>query len=139
MSGGVPATASARPAPGDVATIQYSSGSTGVPKGILLGQGAMLRNIRDVRDGLGLRSDDVSVNWIPLYHDMGLIDAFLLPLLCGCPTVLIPTMDFLRDPGQDHLYAEDNDMPGYAEDLSEEELEALVVFLRGLAPGNAAE
>ena len=41
---------------------------------------------------------DVSVNWIPLYHDMGLIDAFLLPLLSGCPTVLIPTAEFLREP-----------------------------------------
>jgi acyl-CoA synthetase (AMP-forming)/AMP-acid ligase II len=58
----------------------------------------MLNNIRAVRDGLALRPSDVSVNWIPLYHDMGLIDAFLLPLLSGCPTVLIPTMDFMRDP-----------------------------------------
>jgi acyl-CoA synthetase (AMP-forming)/AMP-acid ligase II len=58
----------------------------------------MLNNIRAVRDGLGLTPADVSVNWIPLYHDMGLIDAFLLPLLAGCPTVLIPTMDFMREP-----------------------------------------
>jgi acyl-CoA synthetase (AMP-forming)/AMP-acid ligase II len=90
------APAAARP--GDTATIQYSSGSTGVPKGVLLTHAAMLNNIRAVRDGLGLRADDVSVNWIPLYHDMGLIDAFLLPLLGGCPTVLIPTMDFMRVP-----------------------------------------
>jgi len=87
------------PRPSDVATIQYSSGSTGIPKGVLLTHAAMLDNIRAVRDGLGLGPSDVSVNWIPLYHDMGLIDAFLLPLLGGCPTVLIPTMDFMRDPG----------------------------------------
>ena len=86
-------------APADIATIQYSSGSTGTPKGVLLSHRAMLNNIRDVRDGLDLKPQDVSVNWIPLYHDMGLIDAFLLPLLCGCPTVLIPTMDFMADPG----------------------------------------
>ena len=85
--------------PADLATIQYSSGSTGIPKGVRLTHEAMLNNIRAVRDGLGLAADDVSVNWIPLYHDMGLIDAFLLPLLTGCPTVLIPTMDFMRDPG----------------------------------------
>ncbi len=84
--------------PDAIATVQYSSGSTGTPKGILLSHRAMLNNIRAVRDGLGLVPDDVSVNWIPLYHDMGLIDAFLLPLLSGCPTVLIPTMDFMRDP-----------------------------------------
>jgi acyl-CoA synthetase (AMP-forming)/AMP-acid ligase II len=81
-----------------IATVQYSSGSTGTPKGILLTHRAMLNNIRDVRDGLDLTPRDVSVNWIPLYHDMGLIDAFLLPLLSGCPCVLIPTMDFMRDP-----------------------------------------
>jgi acyl-CoA synthetase (AMP-forming)/AMP-acid ligase II len=84
--------------PDDIATVQYSSGSTGTPKGILLTHRAMLNNIRAVRDGLGLGPDDVSVNWIPLYHDMGLIDAFLLPVLAGCPTVLIPTMDFMREP-----------------------------------------
>jgi acyl-CoA synthetase (AMP-forming)/AMP-acid ligase II len=86
------------PAADDVATVQYSSGSTGVPKGILLTHRAMLDNVRAVRDGLGIGPQDVSVNWIPLYHDMGLIDAFLLPVLAGCPTVLLPTMDFMRDP-----------------------------------------
>jgi len=93
-----PAVPVAPAAPRDVATVQYSSGSTGQPKGILLTHEAMLNNIRAVRDGLGLGADDVSVNWIPLYHDMGLIDAFLLPLFTGCPTVLIPTMDFMTDP-----------------------------------------
>ena len=96
--GGGGADSAARPQPGDTATIQYSSGSTGTPKGILLTHRAMLNNVRAVRDGLGLTADDVSVNWIPLYHDMGLIDAFLLPLLSGCATVLIPTMEFMRDP-----------------------------------------
>lgn len=84
--------------PDDTATVQYSSGSTGTPKGVLLTHRAMLNNIRAVRNGLGLAPDDVHVNWIPLYHDMGLIDAFLLPLLGGSPTVLIPTMDFMRTP-----------------------------------------
>ncbi|MBX3025605.1 AMP-binding protein [bacterium] len=94
-----PGTARQVPVGGnDVATVQYSSGSTGTPKGVLLTHGAMLNNIRAVRDGLVLRPADISVNWIPLYHDMGLIDAFLLPLLSGCPTVLMPTTDFMRDP-----------------------------------------
>ena len=92
------ATSIAPAEPDGVATVQYSSGSTGTPKGILLTHRAMLNNIRAVRDGLGLTAHDVSVNWIPLYHDMGLIDAFLLPLFTGCPTVLIPTNDFMRDP-----------------------------------------
>jgi acyl-CoA synthetase (AMP-forming)/AMP-acid ligase II len=99
----VPEAAIGEPHPAEadaVATVQYSSGSTGTPKGVLLTHGAMLRNVRAVRDGLGLGPADVSVNWIPLYHDMGLIDAFLLPLLTGCPTVLMPTMDFMRDPAR---------------------------------------
>lgn len=82
----------------DVATVQYSSGSTGIPKGVLLTHAALLNNIRAIRDGLGLTAVDISVNWIPLYHDMGLVGAFLHPLLNGCPTVLIPTTDFMRDP-----------------------------------------
>lgn len=86
------------PDPDDTATVQFSSGSTGPPKGIRLSHRAMLNNVRAIRDGLGIGPRDVSVNWIPLYHDMGLIDAFLLPLLCGCPTVLIPTTDFIREP-----------------------------------------
>ena len=85
--------------PSDVGTIQYSSGSTGEPKGVLLEHRAILNHVRSLREGLGITPADVSVDWIPLYHDMGLIDAFLLPLLAGCPTVLIPTMDFLREPG----------------------------------------
>lgn len=86
------------PAPADVATVQYSSGSTGTPKGVLLTHRAVLNNLRAIRDGLGLEAGDVSVNWLPLYHDMGLVGAFLLPVLCGLPAVLIPTMDFLREP-----------------------------------------
>ncbi len=87
-----------RVSPRDFGTIQYSSGSTGEPKGVLLEHGAILNHVRSLREGLGITPSDVSVDWIPLYHDMGLIDAFLLPLLAGCPTVLIPTMDFLREP-----------------------------------------
>lgn len=89
---------SVRVAPDDVATIQYSSGTTGTPKGVMLTHRAMLAYLRLLRDGAGFRPDDVNVNWIPLYHDMGLFGAFLLPLLCGFPAVLIPTMDFLRSP-----------------------------------------
>lgn len=79
------------PDPDAIATMQFSSGSTGIPKGVLLSHRAILNNIRAIRDGLGVKSSDISVNWIPLYHDMGLIDAFLLPLLSGCSTVLMPT------------------------------------------------
>jgi acyl-CoA synthetase (AMP-forming)/AMP-acid ligase II len=58
----------------------------------------MLDYTRSLRDGLRLDPEDVHVNWAPLYHDMGLFGAFLLPLLCGCPSVLIPTATFMREP-----------------------------------------
>jgi len=86
--------------PDATATVQYSSGSTGHPKGILLTHRAVLNNLRSIREGLELTAADVSVNWIPLYHDMGLMGALLLPLLTGCPTVLMPTMEFMREPAQ---------------------------------------
>ena len=81
-----------------IATIQYSSGTTGAPKGVRVSHRAVLNNLRSMRAAFEVREGDVAVNWIPLYHDMGLFGAFLLPLLCGCKTVLIPTMDFMRDP-----------------------------------------
>ncbi|MBW2278178.1 MAG: AMP-binding protein [Deltaproteobacteria bacterium] len=104
--GDVPASAvsseatleTATPSPDDVATIQYSSGTTGDPKGVMLSHRAMLNYMRLLRDGAELSTDDVHVNWAPLYHDMGLFGAFLLPLLCGCSTVLIPTMEFIAAP-----------------------------------------
>jgi fatty-acyl-CoA synthase len=98
VSGAPPAS---RPTPADpdaVATVQYSSGSTGDPKGVLLTHRAILSNLRATRDGFGLTADDVTVNWLPLYHDMGLIDAFLLPVLVGCRAILIPTLEFMREP-----------------------------------------
>ncbi|MGH7802803.1 MAG: AMP-binding protein, partial [Candidatus Binatia bacterium] len=84
--------------PTDLASIQYSSGTTAAPKGVLLTQGAIIENLRAMRDALRFDEKDVSVNWIPLYHDMGLIGASLLPLLIGSPTVLIPTMAFMKEP-----------------------------------------
>jgi len=81
-----------------VATAQYSSGSTGMPKGVLLSHRAVLNNVRATRDGFRLAPTDTAVNWLPLYHDLGLIDAFLMPLLAGAPAVLIPTLDFMRTP-----------------------------------------
>jgi len=82
----------------DIAMVQYSSGSTGAPKGVLLSHRCLLANMRATRRALALSARDVSVNWIPLYHDMGLIDGLLQPLLGGSQVVLIPTAEFLREP-----------------------------------------
>ncbi|MEE3330789.1 MAG: fatty acyl-AMP ligase [Myxococcota bacterium] len=86
------------PSPDEVATMQYSSGTTGTPKGVLVSHAAVMADLRGMASAFELTPNDVAVNWIPLFHDMGLFGAFLLPLLAGCRTVLIPTSEFMRDP-----------------------------------------
>ena len=97
--------ASASPAPrrarhpGDEpALIQYTSGSTGSPKGVLLSHANLLANIRALQEALAIRSDDVVASWLPLYHDMGLIGAWLGTLYVGAPLVLMPPLAFLARP-----------------------------------------
>ena len=85
--------------PGDEpALIQYTSGSTGNPKGVLLSHANLLANIRALQAALAIRSDDVVASWLPLYHDMGLIGAWLGPLYAGAPLVLMPPLAFLARP-----------------------------------------
>jgi acyl-CoA synthetase (AMP-forming)/AMP-acid ligase II len=82
----------------DVAYVQYTSGTTGLPKGALLTHGALMRNVRAIGEHLGLRSDDTAVSWLPLYHDMGLIGNFLTPLYWRCRMCLMPTEFFVMQP-----------------------------------------
>ncbi len=67
----------------DLALLQYTSGSTGNPKGVMLTHANLLANVRAIGEALELRNDDVGVSWLPLYHDMGLIGAWLMPLYFG--------------------------------------------------------
>ncbi len=90
-----------RPAPmtpDDPALLQYTSGSTGDPKGVLLTNGNLLANIRGIIARLGFQADDVGVSWLPLYHDMGLIGAWLGTLYTGAPLVLMSPLAFLARP-----------------------------------------
>ena len=82
------------------ALIQYTSGSTGDPKGVLLSHANLLANIRALQTGLEVRSDDVVVSWLPLYHDMGLIGAWLGTLYVGSPLVLMSPSAFLARPSR---------------------------------------
>ena len=86
------------PGPDDLALIQFSSGSTGEPRGICLTQTNLLSNIRGFTLRMELNRDDVLVSWLPLYHDMGLIGTMIAPLAMGMPLVLFPPTDFLRQP-----------------------------------------
>lgn len=83
---------------GDLAFLQYTSGSTGAPKGVALTHANLLANIRAWSGLLALRTDDVCVSWLPLYHDMGLIGAWLGSLYNACPLVLMSPLAFLARP-----------------------------------------
>ncbi len=82
------------------ALIQYTSGSTGHPKGVLLSHDNLLANIRAIQAGLAIGPHDVGVSWLPLYHDMGLIGSWLATMYCGTPLALMSPLTFLARPAR---------------------------------------
>ncbi len=88
------------PSADSIALLQYTSGSTGAPKGVILTHAHLLANIRAMGRAIGASSDDVFVSWLPLYHDMGLIGAWLGSLYFGCRLLLMPPTAFLARPAR---------------------------------------
>ena len=82
----------------DIAFIQYTSGSTGDPKGVTLTHANLLANIRAMGDAVNASSKDVFVSWLPLYHDMGLIGAWLGSLYFAALYVVMSPLSFLARP-----------------------------------------
>jgi acyl-CoA synthetase (AMP-forming)/AMP-acid ligase II/acyl carrier protein len=85
-------------APDAIAMLQYTSGSTGAPKGVILSHADLLANIRAMGEAVEVRPDDCFVSWLPLYHDMGLIGAWLGSLYFGTPLVSMSPLAFLARP-----------------------------------------
>lgn len=80
------------------AFLQYTSGSTGNPKGVIVTQGNILANTQYLEQLSGAHEKDVFVNWLPLFHDLGLVTTILLPAYLGCKSVLMAPATFVRNP-----------------------------------------
>jgi len=85
-------------APDSIALLQHSSGTTGLQKGVALSHDAIVRQMDAYIPALRLSSSDIIVSWLPLYHDMGLIAGFLMPILAGAKLVLLSPFEWARAP-----------------------------------------
>ena len=84
--------------PDNLAFLQYTSGSTGNPKGVMISHGNLLENAGDISFSFGLSEESVSVSWLPLFHDMGLVAHIIQPVVCGCASVLLDPRSFIMKP-----------------------------------------
>ena len=83
----------------DCAFIQHSSGTTGLQKGVALSHRSVIRHFESYSQAISLNKDtDIFVSWLPLYHDMGLISCFLMPLMGGNTIIEIPTLAWANKP-----------------------------------------
>lgn len=86
--------------PEDLAFLQFTSGSTAAPKGVMVTHGSLVANCWAIAtEGMELKSgEDVAISWLPLYHDMGLIGFVVTPLFAPVDVVFIPTLSFVKRP-----------------------------------------
>jgi len=84
--------------PEDIVLLQHSSGTTGLQKGVALSHQAVLNQLKNFSDAIHLQPDDIFVSWLPLYHDMGLIACWLMPILLGRPLVILSPFEWVRAP-----------------------------------------
>ncbi|OGA17507.1 MAG: hypothetical protein A3I63_05525 [Betaproteobacteria bacterium RIFCSPLOWO2_02_FULL_66_14] len=98
LEGGAAGFPPVRGKPGDIGFLQYTSGSTGNPKGVVLTHENLLVNVQAMGKAALTSSSDVFVSWLPLYHDMGLIGGCFATMYLGFPVVLMSPLAFLSRP-----------------------------------------
>ena len=86
------------PDPAHVALIQHSAGTTGLQKGVALSHDAVMTQLKNLTPALQLNSEDRIYSWLPLYHDMGLIACFMMPMVCHVPIVMQAPTDWVMQP-----------------------------------------
>lgn len=101
FEGEAPSWTQPKVTPDDLCFLQFTSGSTSKPKGVMVTHGNLVANARAFLgpSGLDRNDEDKGVSWLPLFHDMGLIGFVLGTLVCDIPVVLLPTETFARSPG----------------------------------------
>ncbi len=80
------------------ALVQFSSGSTGLQKGVVLTHQNVIAHMEDYTASIELSAEDTIISWLPLYHDMGLIACYLMPLMSGVPVMLMDPFDWILKP-----------------------------------------
>ncbi|MBV8303551.1 MAG: fatty acyl-AMP ligase, partial [Acidimicrobiia bacterium] len=86
--------------PGSLAVLQFTSGATADPKGVMLPHRAIVANLDAAAEAGRMQDYDVFMSWLPLYHDMGLIGMLTLPMITGAELVLAAPQDFLASPSR---------------------------------------
>ena len=82
----------------DTAFLQHSSGTTGLKKGVMLSYRTVLEQVHTYAASLDIAAGDIVASWLPLYHDMGLITSFMLPLVIGCPIISLDALEWVVRP-----------------------------------------
>lgn len=84
--------------PDDLAYLQYTSGSTNVPKGVMISHHNVLYDMEDICLAVSQNSESVAVSWLPTFHDFGLVFGLLTPIYCGCLNILFNPIGFIQRP-----------------------------------------